>query len=100
MQPTLGGEADDSRYSAPEIQRPEDYGLDNILLTRESDVYEMAMVIYEARYYRTVSSGPKVRSHASLLGFDGEQTVLQLRRSHHTTKGASWGNSSTTLGQD
>ena len=51
-QPTPGGDADDSRYSAPEIQRPEDYGLDNILLTKESDMYEMAMVIYEARYYR------------------------------------------------
>ncbi|KAF9650321.1 kinase-like protein [Thelephora ganbajun] len=47
VQSALDGEVDDYRYSAPEIQWPEDYGMDKILITKESDVYGMAMVIYE-----------------------------------------------------
>ena len=46
------------RYLAPEIQWPEDYGTDKILITKESDIYGMAMVIYEARHYKPISSGP------------------------------------------
>lgn len=67
-QPAFDGEVDNSRYSAPEIQRPVDYGLDRILLTKESDVYGMAMVIYEVRLYPSVSSSPTVRFDANLLG--------------------------------
>jgi hypothetical protein len=36
------------RYMAPEIQSPEDHEMDKVLITKASDVYEMAMVIYEA----------------------------------------------------
>ena len=42
------GDIDDYRYWAPEIQWPEDHGMDEILLTKESDVYGMGMVAYEA----------------------------------------------------
>ena len=48
---------DDCRYQAPELQVPEDYGIDKILITKESDVYGMAMVIYEARSYKPISPG-------------------------------------------
>ena len=48
-----GGEIDNYRYSAPEIQWTE---ADEILITKESDVYGMAMVIYEASSYRLVPS--------------------------------------------
>ena len=43
----LGGSLGGDRYLAPEIQWPEDYGTDEVLVTKESDVYGMAMVIYE-----------------------------------------------------
>lgn len=42
-----GGDIDNYRYSAPEIQWPEDHGMDKILITKESDVYGMGMVVYE-----------------------------------------------------
>lgn len=45
------GSFDVSRYSAPEIQWPEDYGEANFIITKESDVYGLAMVTYEARSY-------------------------------------------------
>ena len=35
------------RYSAPELQWPEGYGAEKAVITKESDVYGMAMVIYE-----------------------------------------------------
>lgn len=38
---------DEYRYSAPEVQSPEDFGMDKILFTEGSDVYGMAMVTYE-----------------------------------------------------
>ena len=34
-----GGDVNNYRYSAPEIQWPEDHGMDKILLTEGSDVY-------------------------------------------------------------
>ena len=46
--------------------------------TTESDVYEMALVIYEARSYRSTSSGRKVKSHIGFLGFDGGDTSLRV----------------------
>jgi len=42
-----GGDIDNYRYSAPEIQWPEDYGTDKIVITKESDVYGMGMIVYE-----------------------------------------------------
>ena len=50
-------ETRDFCYSAPEIEWPENRGIDNVTRTRESDVYGMAMVIYEARSRWRVSSG-------------------------------------------
>ena len=47
------------RYLAPEIQWPEEHGTDKILVTKESDIYGMAMVVYEARFYKTISCGPE-----------------------------------------
>ena len=45
------GDIADYRYSAPEVQWPEDDAIDDILLiTKESDVYGMGMVVYEAGF--------------------------------------------------
>lgn len=45
-----GGGIDDYRYWAPEIQWPEDYGMDKTIITTESDVYGMGMVAYEVSF--------------------------------------------------
>jgi len=42
------GDVDYGRYSAPELHPSEDRGVDEISVTRESDVYGMGMIIYEA----------------------------------------------------
>jgi hypothetical protein len=47
----LDASISDYRYAAPEIQWTEDYQKGEVLITKKSDVYEMAMVIYEVRYY-------------------------------------------------
>ena len=39
------------RYLAPEIRWPEAYGTDKIPVMKESNIYGMAMIIYEARSY-------------------------------------------------
>lgn len=39
--------ANKHRYSAPETLWPEDHGMLEILMTKESDVYGMSMVAYE-----------------------------------------------------
>lgn len=54
-----GGEIDNYRYSAPEIQWPEDHDTDEILITKESDVYGMAMIAYEASSHR-MAPGPNL----------------------------------------
>ena len=43
-----GGNLDNFRYSAPEVQWPEEHGMDKVLITKESDAYGLAMVVYEA----------------------------------------------------
>ena len=45
---SLEEDLDGCRYSAPELQCPEYYGMEKVVITKESDVYGMAMVIYEA----------------------------------------------------
>lgn len=45
----LDGQIYNFRYSAPEVQWPELYGMDEVRITKESDVYGMAMVIYVVR---------------------------------------------------
>jgi len=56
------GGIDNYRYSAPEIQWPEDHGKDDILITKESDVYGMGMVVYEASSDHPASSDRRVKS--------------------------------------
>ena len=58
LQSSAEGDLGDCRYLAPELRWPEDYGMDKILITKESDIYGIAMVIYEARSYRPISAGP------------------------------------------
>ena len=43
-----GGDIDNCRYFAPELHQSEGRGVDEITATRESDVYGMGMVVYEA----------------------------------------------------
>ena len=47
LQSGLDGAPDECRYSAPEVQWYDDGGREKVLITRESDVYGMAMVVYE-----------------------------------------------------
>lgn len=71
-----GGDIDSYRYSAPEVLWPKDYDRGKLIMTKESDVYGMGMVAYEASFHHPISSGSGVESHASLLGFDGEYAIL------------------------
>ena len=48
---TLDQGLNNYRYFAPEIQSPGAHGMDGVVATKESDVYGMAMIIYEARSY-------------------------------------------------
>jgi serine/threonine protein kinase len=49
---SAAADAGSFRYAAPEIQWPEDHDMDKILITKESDVYGMGMVAYEASSHR------------------------------------------------
>lgn len=49
---TSGEYVSNLRYSAPEIQWLEAYEVNKPPITKESDVYGMAMVIYEVRTYQ------------------------------------------------
>ena len=51
---------DKYRYSAPEVQWRDGNEPEKILITKESDVYGMAMVAYEASSQRPVSSGSRL----------------------------------------
>ena len=72
------GDVDNYRYSAPEIQWPEDHGKDEILITKESDVYGMGMVAYEASSHRPVPSDPKIKSHVDPVGLDRKRAIFQM----------------------
>lgn len=39
------------RWMAPELLLPEDYGLPRCIPTKESDMYALGMVIYEAGFH-------------------------------------------------
>ena len=67
-----GGDVDNYRYSAPELHRPEDHDEDKTIITKESDVYGMGMVVFEVSPNLPVSSGVRVKSHVNLLGLDWE----------------------------
>jgi len=92
------GEIDNNyRYLAPEIQSPESYGMDKILISKESDVYGIGMIAYEVSSHRPVSSGPRVKSHVDLPGVDGEDAVLRIERCQCVPEDTGRGNASTTL---
>jgi len=74
------------RYSAPELHWPR--GVGEILTSEESDVYGMGMVIYEVISPNPASSCIRVEFHVDLLGLDGGQTILWLRRYRCRVKGA------------
>ena len=59
VQSALEADMDKCRYSAPEIQWPEDHDMDKVLITKESDVYGVGMVAYEASPHCPVSSSPR-----------------------------------------
>lgn len=48
--------------------------MDEIGVTKNSNVYGIAMVAYEAS--STVSGNPRVKSHVNLLGLEGERALL------------------------
>ena len=68
------GDIDDYRYSAPEIRRPKYH---NMEIEKESDVYGMGMVVYEASSHLPVSFCLMGKSHLDLLGLDWHCAVLQ-----------------------
>ena len=75
LQSELNENINDHRFVAPEIQWPEEHDpgrTDKILVTKESDVYGIGMVVYTVCFHCLVSSGPRVKSHVDLLpGLDG-----------------------------
>jgi hypothetical protein len=79
-QSSLEENLDGHRYLAPEIQWPEDYNMEKVVVTKESDVYGMAMVIYKARSHRSIPPSRKFVSHVNFLGFDGEKSLRRLQR--------------------
>jgi len=71
-----GGDVDGYRYSAPELHQPEGHGTDETIITKESDVYGMGMIVFEASSRRPVSPSGWVKSHSNFLGLDRGQTIL------------------------
>ena len=57
LQPSVEGNSGNQCYLAPELQ-PQKYISDKIIVTKESDIYGMANIIYEARSYKLISLGP------------------------------------------
>ena len=95
-----GRDIDSYRYLAPELQQPEDNGTDEILITKESDVYGMAMVVFEAGFHHPVPSSVRANSHVDLLGLDRGSAVLLVQRYRYTVKGTGHGIPPTVLRQD
>lgn len=59
------------RYSAPELHQTNGHGMDiGLPITKESDMFGMAMVIYEVSSHCPTSSGVRVKLHINLLGLD------------------------------
>lgn len=76
-----GDHTPDLRFRAPEVQWPEEHAvekIDEVAMTKESDVYEVAMVAYEVSFHRLASSSLRIRPQ--LLGLDEENPVLQMER--------------------
>lgn len=101
MQSGLNENISDHRFVAPEIQWPEEHDAgrtDKILVTKESDVYGIGMVVYTVSFHRLVSSGPRVKSHVDLLpGPNGERAVLRMQQYYDVGKDSGRGTSPKTI---
>lgn len=51
------------RWAAPELQRPDEYGLPRVIASKPSDIYGMGMIIYEVS---TRNSSPLFWGHNSV----------------------------------
>jgi hypothetical protein len=65
------------RYAAPEIQWPDEED-EEPRITKQSDVYGMGMIAYEASPYHPMLSGFKGKSYVDFPGLNGGHTVLQV----------------------
>ena len=93
-----GDHTPDLRFRAPEVQWPEEHAvekIDEVAVTKESDVYEAAMVVYEASSHSLASSNLRIRPQ--LLGLDEKNPILQMERYRDVGEDTNWGTSSTTL---
>jgi hypothetical protein len=62
-----------ARWPAPEVLDPERFGLKRVGPTMKSDIYSMAMTIYEVRFLRPIPGlGVEI-----VLGFDRQSTILR-----------------------
>ena len=68
---------DSYRYTAPEIPWTDDNEGD-VRITKQSDVYGMGMIAYEASPHRLVLFGSKGKSYVDFPGLNGGHTVLQV----------------------
>ena len=60
IQSVVDGDFDDYGYTAPEIALPEEFGnVDNVLATKEADVYGMGMIAYEVSSHCLVFIQPE-----------------------------------------
>src|SRR5882762_4512311 len=66
------------RWSAPELLDPERFGLERGGPTKKSDVYSMAMAIYEVRFPQHKLG----RSVELVQGFDGQGPILRESGNH------------------
>lgn len=55
-----GGDVNDYQYSAPELHPLEGYSMGETFIMKESDVYGMGMVVFEASSHRPLSSGARI----------------------------------------
>lgn len=48
------GKAFSVRWLAPELVFPEEFGLNDLICTKESDIYSFSMLMYEVRAHREI----------------------------------------------
>lgn len=93
-----GDHTPDLRFRAPEVQWPEEHAvekIDEVAVTKESDVYEAAMVVYEASSHSPVLSNLRIRPQS--LGLDEKNPILQMERYCDVGEDTNRGTSSKTL---
>ena len=90
------GDIDNYRYSAPEIQFPRDHGMSFDRVALKGDVYGIGMIAYEVSFNLDHPAVVSVEPY-TILGLDGECSVLRIRRCRCVVKYPSRENTSTTL---